>query len=116
MPSSASLLAAFCSTLAGGHGLKGRDAFRPDAFRRLRRAAEGKGGAAWRRDRSHAQPRAAPGFGREHGEHGEDLPLARSEHRGTPISLQKNLFFFLFFLMTGYRRKLLPKNSVFPWS
>lgn len=48
-----------------------------------RRAAEGMGGAAWRRDRSHAQPRAAPGFGREHGEHGEDPPLARSEHRGT---------------------------------
>jgi len=61
----------------------GRDAPRPDATRRLRRAAEGKGAAAWRRDRSRAQPRAAPGFGREHGEHGEDPPLARSEHRGT---------------------------------
>jgi hypothetical protein len=53
----------------------GRDAPRPDATRRLRRAAEGKGGAAWRRDRSRAQPRAATGFGREHGEHGEDPPL-----------------------------------------
>ena len=42
----------------------GRDALRPDAFRRLRRAAEGKGGAAWRRDRSHAQPRAGPASGR----------------------------------------------------
>ncbi len=36
----------------------GWDALRPDAYRRLRRAAEGKGGAAWRRDRSHADPRA----------------------------------------------------------
>ncbi len=61
----------------------GRDAPRPDASWRLRRAAEGKGGAFWRRDRSRAQPRTAPGFGREHGEHGEDPPLARSEHRGT---------------------------------
>jgi len=60
----------------------GRDALRPDAFRRLRRAAEGKGGAAWRRDRSHADPP----LGGEHGEHGEDPPLARSEHRGTPVA------------------------------
>ena len=53
-------LAAFCSTQAGGQESKARDAFRPDALRRLRRAAEDKGGAAWRRDRSHAQPRAGP--------------------------------------------------------
>jgi len=38
----------------------GRDAPRPDATRRLRRAAKGKGGAVWRRDRSRAQPRAGP--------------------------------------------------------
>lgn len=56
-----------------------RDVPRPDPFRALRRAAEGKGGAAWRRDRSHPQPP----FGGEHGEDGEDPPLARSEHRGT---------------------------------
>jgi len=37
---------------------------RPDAFRRLRRAAEGKGGAAWRRDRTRAQPRAAAAWRR----------------------------------------------------
>ena len=55
----ASFLSALCSTLAGGHGLMGRDALRPDAIRRLRGAAEGKGGAAWRRDRTRAQPRAA---------------------------------------------------------
>jgi len=36
-----------------------RDAPRPDPFRAPRRAAEGKGGAAWRRDRSHPEPRAA---------------------------------------------------------
>ena len=36
----------------------GRDALRPDTPRWLRRAAEGKGGAPWRRDRSHADPRA----------------------------------------------------------
>jgi len=54
---------------------------RPDASRRLRRAAEGKGGAAWHRDRTHAQPP----LGGEHGEHGEDPPLARSEHRGTAL-------------------------------
>ena len=57
----------------------GRDAPRPDATRRLRCAAEGKGGGAWRRDRSRAQARLRA----EHGEHGEDPPLARSEHRGT---------------------------------
>ncbi len=44
----------------------GRDVPRPNATRRLRRAAEG--------------------FGREHGEHGEDPPLARSEHCGTSAS------------------------------
>jgi len=33
----------------------GRDAPRPDASWRSRRAAKGKGGAIWRRDRSHAQ-------------------------------------------------------------
>ncbi len=38
----------------------GRDTSRPDASRRLRRAAEGKGGAAWRRDRSRTQPRTGP--------------------------------------------------------
>ncbi len=42
----------------------GRDAPRPDVTRRLRRAAEDKGGAAWRRDRSRAQPRAGPASGR----------------------------------------------------
>jgi hypothetical protein len=79
-------LSALCST-PGPAGPLGaslwRDALRPDISAPARRAAEGKGGAAWRRDRSRAQPRAAPGFGREHGEHGEDPPLARSEHRGT---------------------------------
>ena len=40
----------------------GRDTPRSDAIRQLWRAAEG--------------------FGREHGEHGEDPPLARSEHCG----------------------------------
>ena len=60
----------------------GRDALRPDAPRRHRRAAEGKGGR-----RPGPQPRAATRsrpLGGEHGEHGEDPPLARSEHRGTP--------------------------------
>ncbi len=60
----------------------GRDTFRPDATCRLRRAAEGKGGAAWRRDRSHADSL----LGGEYGEHGEDPPLARSEHRGIPTA------------------------------
>ncbi len=46
------------------------------AQRRARAAPLGAGtGPA----RSHAQPP----FGGEHGEHGEDPPLARSEHRGT---------------------------------
>lgn len=54
-------------TLSGGYG----------AQRRARAALLGAGtGPA----RSHAQPP----FGGEHGEHGEDPPLARSEHRGTP--------------------------------
>ena len=74
---------ALCSTLAGGQESKGRDALRPDAVWRLRRAAEGKGGASWGAGtgpaRSHAQARLRA----EHGEHGEDPPLARSEHRGT---------------------------------
>ena len=55
---------ALCSTLAGGRESMGRDALRPDATRRLRRAAEGKGGAAWRRDRTRAQPRAAAAWRR----------------------------------------------------
>ncbi len=38
----------------------GRDAPRPDATQQPRRAAEGKGGATWRRDRSRAQPRTGP--------------------------------------------------------
>ena len=59
----------------------GRDALRPDTFCPTRRAAEGKDGAAWRRDRTRAQPL----LGGEHGEHGEDLPLACSEHRGTSL-------------------------------
>ena len=36
-----------------------RDALRPDTLCTARRVAEGKGGAAWRRDRTRAQPRAA---------------------------------------------------------
>jgi len=79
-------LSALCST-PGPAGPLGaslwRDALRPDTSVTARRAAEGKGGAVWRWDRSRAQPCVAPGFGREHGEHGEDPPLARSEHRGT---------------------------------
>ena len=81
-----SRLASLCSPLfdpGRRPWVVGRDAPRPDPSGAPRRAAEGKGGAAWRRDRSHAQPRTAPGFGREHGEHGEDPPLVRSEHRGT---------------------------------
>jgi hypothetical protein len=35
--------------------------------------------------RSHAQPP----LGGEHGEHGEDPPLARSEHRGTGFRLER---------------------------
>ena len=43
---------------------KGRDAFRPDPSAPHRRAVQGQGGAASRRDRSHAQPRAAPPWAR----------------------------------------------------
>jgi len=85
-------LSALRSILAGGRESMGRDTPRPDALRRLRCAAEGKGGAAWRRDRSRAQPRAVPGFGREHGEHGEDPLLARSEHRGTPADRSRQSY------------------------
>lgn len=57
----------FVPTPSGGCG----------AQRRARAAPLGAGtGPA----RSHAQPP----LGGEHGEHGEDPPLARSEHRGTP--------------------------------
>ena len=63
-PIQPTFLSAPCSTLAGGRALMGQDAPRPDASRRLRRAAEGKGGAAWRRDRTRAQPRAGPAPGR----------------------------------------------------
>ena len=35
--------------------------------------------------RSHAQPP----LGGEHGEHGEDPPLAQSEHQGTSLSRKK---------------------------
>ena len=78
-PTHALFPAALCSTLAGGRESKGRNALRPDGSCRPRRAGPVKGGAAWRRDRSRAQPRAAEG---EHGEHGEDLPLDRAEHCG----------------------------------
>jgi hypothetical protein len=44
----------------------GQDAPCPNSIWRLRRAAEG--------------------FGCEHGEHGDDPPLARSEHRGPSAS------------------------------
>jgi len=37
-----------------------RDVFHPDAARRLRRIAEGKGGAHWRRDWVCVQPRIDP--------------------------------------------------------
>ena len=40
------------------------------------RAAEVKGGASWRRDRSHAQSPLG-------GKHGEDPPFDRSEHEHT---------------------------------
>ncbi len=49
---------------------------RHGAQRRARAAPLGAGTGA---TRSHAQPP----LGGEHGEHGEDPPLARSEHRGT---------------------------------
>jgi len=49
---------------------------RRGAQRRARAAPLGAGTGA---TRSHAQPP----LGGEHGEHGEDPPLARSEHRGT---------------------------------
>jgi len=48
---------------------------RRGAQRRARAAPLGAGTGA---TRSHAQPP----LGGEHGEHGEDPPLARSEHRG----------------------------------
>ena len=58
---------ALCST-PGPAGLLGaslwRDALCPDISTAARRAAEGKGGAAWRRDRSRAQPRTGPASGR----------------------------------------------------
>ena len=55
---------------------------RRGAQRRARAAPLGAGtGPA----RSHAQ---RP-LGREHGEHGEDPPLARSEHRGTSGAFQR---------------------------
>ena len=55
---------------------------RRGAQRRARAAPLGAGtGPA----RSHAQPP----LGGEHGEHGEDPPLARSEHRGTFDALRR---------------------------
>jgi len=75
------LLSAPCSTLAGGHGLSVGTPLVPTrsgrrgAQRRARAAPLGAGTGA---TRSHAQPP----LGGEHGEHGEDPPLARSEHRG----------------------------------
>ena len=84
-PTRLPFLSALCST-PGRQALLAslwRDALRPDTLCPARCAAEGKGGATWRRDRTRAQPCAAPFWAREHGEHGEDPPLARSEHRGT---------------------------------
>lgn len=52
----------------------GGDAPRPDPSRAARSGVKVKGGAASRRDRSHAQGPTGP-------EHGEDPPLDRNEHR-----------------------------------
>jgi len=75
------LLPSPCSTLAGGHGLSVGTPLVPTPSGRhgaQRRARAAPFGAGTRPARSHAQPP----FGGEHGEHGEDPPLARSEHRG----------------------------------
>jgi hypothetical protein len=73
----------------------GRDASRPDAFRRSRRAGRVKSAASFtRRERSRTEPRAARRSGRaggaadgararEHGEYGEHPPFDAPEHRGT---------------------------------
>ena len=87
-------LASFPSPLfdAGPAGPLGVDAAGRPSSRRLpgrrgaqRRARAAPLGAGTGATRSHAQ---RP-FGREHGEHGEDPPLARSEHRGTRTDLAK---------------------------
>ncbi len=76
---------ALCSTLAGGRSRWVGTPFVPTpsggcgAQRRARAAPLGAGTGATR-------TRADPPFGGEHGEHGEDLPLTRSEHRGTPVA------------------------------
>jgi hypothetical protein len=66
-PVQPAFLSALCST-PGPAGPLGAslwwDALRPDTSAPARRAAEGKGGAAWRRDRSRAQPRTGPASGR----------------------------------------------------
>ncbi len=88
------LPSALCSTPAQQRSWASvwRDALCPDTYHPAWRAAEGKGDAAWHRDRTRAQPRTAPAFGREHGEHGENPPLARSEHRGISLSRKRGGF------------------------
>ena len=87
-------LSALCSTLAGGRESMGRDAPRPDAARRLRGAAEGKGAAAWRRDRSHAQHLASgasmASTGRTHPSPAASTvaPLARTYAREDSLRIQ----------------------------
>ncbi len=79
---------ALCSTLGRQALLASmrRDALRPDAFKA---ATARSGGQGRRRLAPGPEPRAAtrrPAWA-EHGEHGEDPPLARSEHRGTRANL-----------------------------
>ena len=81
MPTHVLFPAALCSTLAGGRRVERSG--RPSSRRLLPVAArwggQGRPQAGTGAARSHAQ---RP-LGREHGEHGEDLPLERTEHRGT---------------------------------
>ncbi len=68
---------ALCLT-PGPAGLLGaslwRDALCPNTSTAARRAVEGKGGAAWRRDRTRAQPRTGPVSGRAWRARGGPIP------------------------------------------
>jgi hypothetical protein len=91
------------------------------AQRRARAAPLGAGTGA---TRSHAQPP----LGGEHDEHGEDPPLARSEHRGTrlgslkaPKVVHSVKFNFVKFLVSGLKSafrisSLLVRSEPNGWS
>ncbi len=88
-----------------------RDAPRPDPSGAPRRAAEGKGGAAWRRDRSHAQ---RPASGASIASMAR-TPLARSKHRGIFDALWRESYVSSYPQMNASRARVRARGFLDSW-